>query len=410
MYKLTINDRILLHLLDNSSSRLEREAPLSITQKGIAEGVGIRWNHVPRAMMKLKKMGYVQDEMSHIQGKTRRQKAYFLTDDGMLFARNLRERMMAWKVHLKKPDGQVVGMRLSEVNSALKTNFSPLAIFNNINKSGVVESENLLEHVELETKRPTTKLYSVKGEMVWPDEIVGRESEINSISEFLDSSAVGTVVIYGSVGIGKSALMAHVLKGYSDTKNILWYQMSENDLQTEILRSISEFLTQLGQKGLSKYIEEHEKIDLSETLRIMEKGFSGHSIILAFDNYFEVSEDVADFFSGLCTLAAKIPDLTLFIGARDTTPFYCRFYDKNEVKKKRIAEVTLKGLDKEGIKRMLDTPNIDDDALKKIDLMTRGHPLTIELIKKGDVLSLKRIKGFSRQEASLLLYLKTVEK
>jgi hypothetical protein len=63
----------------------------------------------------------------------------------------------------------------------------------------------------------------------------------------------------------------------------------------------------------------------------------------------------------------------------------------------------------EATKEMLGTPDIDYDALKKIHLMTRGHPLTIELIKKGDVNSLKRIKGFSRQEASLLLYLKTVE-
>ena len=68
------------------------------------------------------------------------------------------------------------------------------------------------------------------------------------------------------------------------------------------------------------------------------------------------------------------------------------------------------GLDREGTKQLLGNENIDDDALKKIHLMTRGNPLTIELIKLGDVMSLKRIKGFSRQEASLLLYLKGVEK
>ncbi len=133
-------------------------------------------------------------------------------------------------------------------------------------------------------------------------------------------------------------------------------------------------------------------------------------MIIAFDNYFKVGEDIIDFFSGLSNLAARNESLKVIINAMDTTPFYCRFYDKSEVQNKKIAELTLKGLDMESCKQLLEAPNIDNDALRKIYLMTRGHPLTIELIKRGDVNSLKRIKGFSRQEASLLLYLKGVEK
>jgi hypothetical protein len=166
---------------------------------------------------------------------------------------------------------------------------------------------------------------------------------------------------------------------------------------------------QLNKPILSSYIKEHDKIELSEILRILDKGLSDSDTILAFDNYFQVSEEVADFFSGLCELASKYRNIKLLIGARDTTPFYCRFYDKNEIKKKKISELTIKGLDREGIMQLLEAPNIEKDALRKIHLMTRGHPLTIKLIKKGDVNSLKRIKGFSRQEASLLLYLKSVE-
>ena len=107
-------------------------------------------------------------------------------------------------------------------------------------------------------------------------------------------------------------------------------------------------------------------------------------------------------------IPAKV--VKIMISARETTPFFCRFYGKHDVNKKGIVELTVKGLDMEGCKQLLETPNIDDDALKKIFLMTHGHPLSIDLIKRGDVNSLKRIKGFSRQEASLLLYLKGVEK
>jgi DNA-binding MarR family transcriptional regulator len=407
--KLTINDRILLHLLDYLQSKNKREAPFSITQKGIAEGVGIRWNHVPRAMGKLKKMGYVSEEMSHIEAKTRRQKAYFLTDDGMLIARNLRERILSWKVKIEKPDGQVVSMKLSQINSHLKTNFSPFKLYMNMSDDGMILVEDLLDGAQRETREKISKVFYVKGEIIWPSKLIGRDTEIKTITEWIDSRATSTVVIYGSVGIGKSALMADIIKNYKNKKDIFWYEMSNSDSQKDILVSLSEFLLQLESNLLSTYLKDHDKFDLTEILRIIEKGLKETDIILAFDNYFQVSEEVADLFSGLCELAAKNPPLNLLINAMDTTPFYCRFYDKNEVKKKKIAELAIKGLNQEGIKKMLDAPKIDDEALLKIYQMTRGHPLTIELIKKGDVNSLKRIKGFSRQEASLLLYLKGVE-
>lgn len=408
-FKLTINDKILLHLLNFLQSKSKREAPFPITQKGIAEGVGIRWNHVPRAMGKLKKMGYISEEISHIEGKTRRQKAYFLTDDGMLHARNLREKILTWKVYLKKTDGQIISCKLSEINSRLKTNLSPLKIYMNISDEGEILEEDLISGAQKDKKETTTKTFFAKGEISWIDDLIGRGTEVTTISDWINSATVSTVVIYGSVGIGKSVLLAEIIKRFRERKNIFWYEMSESDSQLDIVNSLSEFLMELKNQTLDTYIKEHDKIELVEVLRILDKGLSDSQTILVFDNYFQVSEEVADFFSGLCVLASKYRNIKLLLGAMDTTPFYCRFYDKNDVKKKRIAELTIKGLDQEGIKKMLDAPKIDDEALLKIFQMTRGHPLTIGLIKKGDVNSLKRIKGFSRQEASLLLYLKGVE-
>jgi hypothetical protein len=360
-------------------------------------------------MGKLNKMGFTLEEMSHIEGKTRRQKAYFLTDDGMLHARNLREKILTWKVHLKRTDGQIISCKLSEINSKLKTNLSPLKIYMNISEEGKILEEDLISGMPKEKKDTAAKIFHAKGEIFWIDDLIGRDAELNKIQDWINSASIGTVVIYGSVGIGKSVLLAETVKRLRDKKNIFWYEMSEADSQYEIIDSFSEFLKKQKDRTLSNYLEEHEKLELAEVLRILDKGLADSDTLLTFDNYFQVSEDVADFFAGLCGLASKYRNIKLLIGARDTTPFYCRFYDKSEIKRKKIAELTLKGLDEEGIKHLLDAPYIEKDALRKIHLMTRGHPLTIELIKKGDVNSLKRIKGFSRQEASLLLYLKGVE-
>jgi DNA-binding MarR family transcriptional regulator len=393
--------------LNYLQSRNKREAPYSITQKGIADGVGIRWNHVPRAMGKLKKMGYITEEMSHIEDKTRRQKAYFLTDEGLLFSRNLRERMLGWKVTLQRSDGQVINCKLSEINSKLKISLDPLKLYMNISEDGVISEEELDSYERKDTSAKGSKVFFVKGDISWPSNLVGRDNDIKNISDWLNSASINTIVIYGAVGIGKSALLAEIIKRYQGKKNIFWYKMSDADSQEEIIDSVSKFLLHMKKSKLSSQLSEQK--DLEGIMRVLEKGLGDTDTILAFDNYFQVSEEVADLFSGICQLAQRYRNLKLVIGARDTTPFYCRFYDKSDVKKKKIAELTLRGLDREGIRQLLETPNIDADALKKIDLMTRGHPLTIELIKKGDVNSLKRIKGFSRQEASLLLYLKGVE-
>ncbi len=415
-HHLTINERILLHLLENFKFKKQKEAPQCVTQKGIAEAVNIRWNHVPRAMAQLKKMDYVFEAATHIEGKTRRQKAYYLTDDGLLSAKNLRERILNWEVYLKKPGGQVVKLRLSGVNSTLKTNFSSLKLYMNLSKENLIDAEVLVHGAKEESeaqKEPTEirkKTFFVSGEISWPEELIGRDSEIKTLQEWIDDDAHRTIVLYGSIGVGKSSLMAQMLQKYKDRKNIFWYQMPENDSLKNLLISLSKFLSQLESTNLASYLSDHNTIELDEVMRIIEKGLKNKEVIAAFDNYFKVNEALVDFFSALSDLAVESEDLLLMITASETTPFFCRFYDKRDTRKKKIAELTVKGLDMKDCKQLLGTPNIDEDSLRKIHLLTHGHPLTLELIKLGDVNNLKRIKGFSRQEASLLLYLKGVER
>ncbi len=408
--RLTINEKILLYLLETHRAREEREAPLSITQRGIADSVGIRWNHVPRAVTQLKKLDYVYERFSHIEGKTRRQKVYFLTDEGLLSARNLRERIMNWDVYLEQLDGQRMKMRLSRVNTVLKSQFSPIRLISCISDDGVINAEELLEGPTEAPPIPAPRVFYVSGEIAWPEELVGREPEVKKLIDWLSGTGYGTAVIYGSTGIGKSALMAQIVQDFRERKHVFWYQMKEGNTQKVILEQMANFLVKLGSSRLSKYLNTTDSISLSQTLKLVEKDISGQQVLFAFDNYYKVGEDVVDLLSGMSNIASKSNSLKLLINAMDTTPFYCRFYDKGDIKKRKIAEMTLKGLDIESCKALLEAPKIEHDALWKIHLMTRGHPLTLLLIKRGDVNSLTRIKGFTRQEASLLLYLKSVEK
>ena len=151
-HHLTINEKILLHLLEHFKSKNSGEAPLAITQKGIAERVHIRWNHVPRAVAKLKRMDFVFETASHVEGKTRRQKVYYLTDQGKMFAKKLRNEMSKWDVYLKKSSGEVVQLKLADVNSILKTNYSPLKLFLSLSEDNIIDAKEVLHVAEKEAK------------------------------------------------------------------------------------------------------------------------------------------------------------------------------------------------------------------------------------------------------------------
>ena len=61
--KLTINERILIHLIGYSGFEDEIEVPVDISQVGIADAIGIRWNNVPRAMRELKDKNMVVEKL-----------------------------------------------------------------------------------------------------------------------------------------------------------------------------------------------------------------------------------------------------------------------------------------------------------------------------------------------------------
>jgi len=92
---MTVNERVLIHLLRFYRYSDEFEVPFDLTQYGIAHYIGIQQKHVPRAMKKLMDDKIVEERVSHIKRSPRKQKVYFLTQEGFAFATNLKERFLA---------------------------------------------------------------------------------------------------------------------------------------------------------------------------------------------------------------------------------------------------------------------------------------------------------------------------
>ncbi|MFW5928332.1 MAG: winged helix-turn-helix domain-containing protein, partial [Thermoplasmatota archaeon] len=91
--KFTANDKVLVHILSYYGIENTYTQPVEITQEGIAESVGLRQNTVSYAVRNLVKEGLLYDETHRIKGKKQKRKAYYLTEDGVEKAENIKENM-----------------------------------------------------------------------------------------------------------------------------------------------------------------------------------------------------------------------------------------------------------------------------------------------------------------------------
>jgi predicted transcriptional regulator len=113
--ELTVRERILLHLFDFNRFSDQYEAPLEVTQEGIARTTGIRVHHVSQYIRPLISDAMVDERTSHIRRKARKRKVYFLTAKGRFQAASLRSSLLEEDVPLRSVGEEIQELPLSEV-------------------------------------------------------------------------------------------------------------------------------------------------------------------------------------------------------------------------------------------------------------------------------------------------------
>lgn len=85
--RVTLNQKVLVHLLPYVKYADRMAAPVAISQQGIADALHVRRSHVALVLQSLGNQGLIWDETVRISGEARRRKAYFLTPHGYERAR-----------------------------------------------------------------------------------------------------------------------------------------------------------------------------------------------------------------------------------------------------------------------------------------------------------------------------------
>jgi ATP/maltotriose-dependent transcriptional regulator MalT/DNA-binding MarR family transcriptional regulator len=378
---ITIDNKILLHILSIGHLDSSEDIPYTYTQSGIAEALKTPLGSVSRALKKLVESGQLTEKLIHVRGKKRRMSAYFLTLKGEKFIIDFKDKLALRVIQFKSIKGEITEIQITQVLSKFGKKAETIDIINHVSNLGFLDEKTFLDELSGKTKMAQEKSFLVKHLERLPKirQFFDRTKEMNALIKNMKESKI--IVVHGIAGIGKSTLAAKFIERYMDSYNIFWYRFQEWDTIRNILVPISEFLFDMNKPDLKDYLDSISNIDYSEVIKILKNDLNKTNSIFVFDDFQRVNERIIQFYSSLTENLEKIDNVFLLILTRSLI----RFYDRRDVTlKKLIFEMQLFGLDREGSRELVKPKALDKSGFNKIYELTRGHPLALELIESID--------------------------
>ncbi|MFO8050682.1 MAG: ATP-binding protein [Thermoplasmatota archaeon] len=368
--RLTVGDKIMVLLLDYTRFRGELQAPLDVTQDGIANNLGIIRSAVPRAVGSLINKELVEEHLAHIDGLTRRRKVYMLTDKGVMEAKELLDELKAISVEVKdedKRDTKSIGELLEEGSVNLK------------NVSEVVSSGKLDKDRPPETKEDRKGHILYTHSLSPPDMFMGREREIEEIKSFLSSPKKKIYVIYGIAGVGKTTLSWRITQMFQKEMNIFYIDLKEWTSINYLFKELGRFLARSGWETLRSYLENTQDIDIEAVSDLLREAPSEVPYLLIIDDLHRGPGEIEMFLTSFKERIGNLRKFNMLVLSRKKASFY----DIRDVRiKNLIGEMELLGFDRETSKKFLQKRGFKDDEVDTIIDRTGGHPLALVLVER----------------------------
>ena len=402
LFKLTVQERILLHLSEFSKFVDQLEVPFALTQQGIAQSVGVVRSAIPRAIKKLISKDHVREELAHITGLSRRRKIYYLTTDGLVFASNLKSKLFTKNITIIIDENQKIDCKIQDVPKKVNKKIRLLDIILNLTSDNVF---SLLDFEQLEGSSSTSVAKEVVEESqiaydskdtISPDKVkmpvgkkyyidkapkisyfVGRKKELKIIHDCINEEKCKMVIVQGIAGIGKTTLAIKLLEELTESYSLFWYRCHEWDILRNILTAISKFFEAFNKLQLKNYLDTNQNIDLNEVAEILELDINGLNAVFFIDDFHKINDQLLGLFTLIREMLERVTGIKFLIFTRSSV----QFYDRREViVKELITELELGGLNEKESKEMLKYRNLEVDNFNQIYELTKGHPLSLELL------------------------------
>ncbi len=389
-----MNERLLLHLRDYALPRYREDVPPQATQEGIAEALGIRSNHVPRAVRKLVGDGAVEEVVSHVSGFARRRKAYFLTEKGLAIAEGVLKRMSAVAVDVETEGGERKRYTFLDAQYYLPGKPSLTRLLKALGDDNVVRLHDMDGNQSKETGIVDQSVNSPRAQYFF-----GRVDELKGVVGWLASDNPRVGIISGVKGIGKTALV-HKALGSVSGKNVFWHTFHAWDSPDVVVQAFQGFVG-AALRGGPRFDASATK--LPEALRAMLPKLNA---VAVFDNLYELREDTANLCLHLIEIFASTPGAKLLVTTRDVG--LCLKF-RQFAAAGTLEELPLRGLDRDSAHQLVMAIGGELPDFDRVYSITSGHPLVLEIINSEEIRALVDDGGLSQEEALVLRCLKAFD-
>lgn len=377
---ITVEKRILLHLLNCHDSKHKSEVSVALTRNGIAQALATNRSYIPRPLETLVTEGFVKEFFGRVKGRKKKQKYFKLTIKGKEHSKKLKNDLSNLEVTVKRADGASKMMPLKNIIPYLEkekicSDITELEVYKIISKDRIFDIEQLkiirnMKIVDFSAEAPMVLRF------------FGRKREIAALKKWVaDEKGHNIIFVHGMAGIGKTTLAAKLIESYRQSKHLFWHNFHDLDTPRGILLKMAKFLSELGHDHLEMHLRTRTSLDYHEVSGILGKSVGVIDAVLVFDDFHKSNDEIRAFFVYILKMLTSSSKTKMLILSREIVPFYDR---RDVLSRKIVAELELEGLDFESSKRLLKGKGIDKSRFKQIYGLTAGNPLFLEILESKD--------------------------
>ena len=380
-----VQERIMLHLRDYADYTDSVEVPFALSQMGIANAVAIARSNVPRAIAGLKDAKHLIERQAHVAGVSRKRKAYFLTDSGMVQAEETWKRLSEHPVRLVDKEGATHTTTLAGSIDIASFPLRAVDVLRYMDDNGMLDLRTLNEELiqrDLD-KHVEKQLVTSLGDLPRTRAFFGRETELENICALLDARS-SCLLVPGIAGIGKTALAGKVIEQYTHRRNLLYHRCQDWEGSRAFLEACAEWLSTIGDDDLSDYIHATAVPQSSVAVNLIVGALEEIPSLIVIDDLHKVNDDALfAIIRGLSQRMEDVQECGLVMFSRS---FRAVVPLKDAEGNISALVLPLEGLDQSASRNILTTmPDMDMSTFLHIYTLSRGHPLILQLINRGSV-------------------------
>ena len=380
-----VQERIFLHLSDYVDHTDKVEVPFALSQMGIANAVSIARSNVPRAISGMKEAGHLVERQAHVTGVSRKRKAYFLTDEGAKVADEIWSRISENKVRVIHSDGRSESSTLAQAIESSELPLRHVDMLRYMDDSGTIDLSGLSsELVERDLSKHIEKqLVSYLNDLPRTRRFYGREKELDVMAKLLEAKSA-SILVPGIAGIGKTSLSTKILDRFTHRRNLLYHRCQDWEGSRAFLEACAEWLSAVGYNDLSDYLASTPVPQTSMAVNLISAGLSESPSLIVIDDLHKVGDETL--YSILRELTLRIHSLNEVGLVMFSRSFRMVVPESDQSGNIVTLVMPLQGLDEESSRQILTAmPKMDSDQFMHIYSLSRGHPLILELINRGNV-------------------------